>query len=437
MSNFFVEFSLILVLILANGLFSMAEMAIVSSRKVRLQQRAENGDERSRAALDLAENPNNFLSTVQVGITLIGTLTGTLGGASLTDELVPVIAVIPIIGQYATGIAIAVIVLLVSYFSLVLGELVPKRLALSDPEVIAGNVAGPMKVVALIGRPVVWLLGVSTDLVLRILRVKNTEDPPVTPEEITVLMEQGEQIGVFEEMETDIVEAVFRLGDLRAGALMTPRPDMDWVDLENPFIATLQVVLDSQHTHFPAARGGLDNVIGILRSRDLLSQIRHLPEDAEPDITGMILPAQFIPESMPAFQVLEVLKGAGGNLALVIDEYGGVIGMITLFDVMEAMVGGISERGEPVVPEAVQREDGSWLVEGMMRVDAFKKLLDVDELPGEDRVGYQTVGGFAMAQVGSVPTTGETFSCCGWRFEVLDMDGMRVDKLLASMEQEE
>ena len=431
LSTFLIEFGLILLLIFANGVFSMAEMAVVSSRKVRLQQRAEEGSETARAALDLAENPNQFLSTVQVGITLISTLTGALGGARLSQPVANWLRGIPQVAEYADAIAIVLIVALVSFFSLVLGELVPKRIALSNPEKISAGVARPMKLFAAIGRPMVWVLSISTDGIIRLLGIKQPDDPPITPEEITVMMEQGEMTGVFEEAETEMVEAIFRLGDLHAGSLMTPRTDLDWIDLEDPYDISLQVVLDSQHNYFPVGDGGLDEVIGILHGRDLLARIRSNGDGAI-ELRELAMPAQFVPESMPAFNVLERLKEASGNLAMVIDEYGGVIGMVTLFDVMEAMVGGISIGGVPVVPEAVQREDGSWLIEGMMRIDEFKKILDLDELPDEDRAGYQTVGGFVMAQIGSVPGAGEAFECCGWRFEVMDMDNLRVDKVLAT-----
>lgn len=426
-NSFVLELVIILLLIFANAIFVMAELAVVSARKARLQNRAENGDENARAALGLAESPNRFLSTVQVGITLIGTLTGALGGAALADPLAEALVDVPYIGTYANAVAVAVIVASVSYLTLVLGELVPKRLALSNPEGIASAIARPMIFLSKVTRPIVALLSVSTEAVLRIMRTRSSDEPAVTPEEITVMMEQGELSGVFEEAETEIVESVFRLGDLRAGALMTPRPDIDWLDLNDPMEVNLRVILDSPHNHFPAAENSLDEVTGILRAKDLLGQLRQ----GEAVLTELIQPAQFVPESMPAFEVLEVLKSAAGNLALVIDEYGGVIGLITLFDVMEAMVGDISLQGEQVQPEAVLREDGSWLVEGMMRIDEFKDLIDIDELPGEDRAGYQTVGGFVMAQIGNVPTVGEKFECCGWRFEVMDMDGLRVDKILA------
>jgi magnesium and cobalt exporter, CNNM family len=429
LSDFFVQLAIILALVIANGVFSMAELAVVSSRKVRLQQRAEDGDLKAKAALFLAESPNRFLSTVQVGITLIGTLAGALGGAGLSVEFEYLISLSPVLRPYAHGLALGLVVLLVTYLTLVIGELVPKRLALADPEGIAANMAGPMKFLSKVVRPVIWLLSISTEGVLHLLRVQRAENLPVTPEEITGLMEQGEEVGVFEETETDIVESVFRLGDLRAGALMTPRTDIDWLDLDEPFEVNRQRIMDSPHTHFPVAQGSLDNVQGVLRGKDVLARIT---DGLKVDLREMIQPARFIPESMPAFEVLELLKGASGNLALVIDEFGGLVGMVTLFDVMEAIVGGISERGEPVVPEALQREDGSWLVEGMMRIDEFKKLFDIDELPEESRAGYQTVGGFIMTMIGAVPQPGQHFECCGWRYEVLDMDGLRVDKVLVS-----
>jgi putative hemolysin len=427
LTDFFTQLGIILVLVIANGIFSMAELSVVSSRKVRLQQRAEDGDKKARAALDLAEAPNRFLSTVQIGITLIGTLAGALGGAGMSGDVEYLLRLIPQLQPYAHGLALGLVVLLVTYLSLVIGELVPKRLALANPEGIAANIAGPMKFLSLFGRPVVWLLSVSTEGILHLLRVRHTDNVPVTPEEITGLMEQGEEVGVFEEAETDIVESIFRLGDLRAGALMTPRTDIDWLDLDEPFSENLRRIMESPHTHFPVAQGSLDNVQGLIRGKDILARIT---DGKKIELREQIQPARFIPESMPAFEVVELLKGASGNLALVIDEYGGMLGMVTLFDVMEAIVGGISERGEPVVPEAIQREDGSWLVEGMMRIDEFKKLFDIDELPDEIHAGYQTVGGFIMTMIGAVPQAGEYFICCGWRYEVLDMDGMRVDKVL-------
>ncbi len=428
-----VELIIILVLILLNGVFSMSELAVVSSRQVRLQQRAESGDRGARQALDISENPTRFLSTVQIGITLIGTLAGAFGGAALAGYLADWIRRIPLgffqDPQNAQAVSLALIVLIITYLSLVIGELVPKRLAMANPEAIAARVAGPMAAISHATGPLVGLLTRSTELILRVLGVKKSEEPPVTPREITVMMEQGEQMGVFEEAETDIVEAVFRLGDLRAGALMIPRPEIEWIDVNDSLEENLRYLFASSHSYFPVAEGNLDNVHGILRARDLLA---HLAEGGDFNLLDHVRPVEFVPESMKAFQVLELLRTASGNLVMVIDEYGGLVGMITLFDVMAAMVGGISERGGPVEPEAIRREDGSWLVEGMMRIDKLKDLLDIDQLPGEDRAGYQTVGGFVMAEIGAVPYTGQRFACCGWQFEVVDMDGLRVDRILVS-----
>lgn len=428
-SGFFEQLLIIILLSLFNGLFSMSEMAVISARKMRLMQRAEDGDENARAALDLAQHPNRFLSTVQIGITLIATLSGAIGGAGMTHDIELLLNRVAFLAPYAHGIALVIIVLIVTYLSLVLGELVPKRLALANPEAIAGRIARPMRLLSTLGRPVVFVLSISTEGILHLLHMRHTPDIPVTPEEITGLMEQGEQVGMFEEAETDIVESVFRLGDLSVGALMTPRTDLDWLDLDETFEENLKNIIASPHNHFPVAQGDMDNVIGILRGKDLLSR---MTEKTPIDLAELVQPAEFIPERLQAFQALEILKGAFGNLALVIDEYGGLQGMVTLFDVMEAIVGGISERGEPVEPEAVQREDGSWLIEGMMRIDEFKKMLDIDELPDEDRADYQTVGGFMMTEIGAVPVSGQHFECCGWRFEVMDMDSLRVDKILAS-----
>jgi putative hemolysin len=425
-----IEILVILLLIFINATLAMSELAVVSARKTRLFQNAKNGDQGAQRALELTRNPTRFLSTVQIGITLIGILAGAIGEASLGGELEKALRQVPLIliQNQARNLSIVIIVITITFLSLVLGELVPKRLALTNPEKIAAAVAGPIGVLATLTRPIVALLSFSTELVLRFLRARKTEDMPVTPEEITVLMQQGEQVGMFEEVETDIVESVFRLSDLRAGALMTPRTEIDWLDIRDPYPSTLKNLLDSQHSHFLVCESNLDNIQGILSAKDFLGPVVN---GIEPDLLDLIHPAQYIPESMMIYEVLEVLRSSTGNLALVIDEYGGVLGIITLFDVMEALIGGISERGEPVEPDAVQREDGSWLIEGMMRIDELKDLLHLDVLPEEERAGYQTVGGFMMTLIGAVPTAGDNFERNGWRFEVVDMDGLRVDKVLA------
>ncbi len=421
-----IEIIVILLLIAANGIFSMSEIAVISSRKLRLQQRAEDGDTGARAALELAESPNRFLSTVQVGITLIGILSGAVGGATLSQPLAAWIAQVPALKASSRELAVGIVVLLITYLSLVIGELLPKRLGLADPERVASRLAAPMKFLSQTLYPVVQLLTASTDTAVRFLRIKPPDEPPVTEDEIKGLMEQGEQVGVFEEAETDLVEGVFRLAGRMVGALMTPRTEIEWLDLNDSLDENLAKILSSPHEHFPVADGNLDNVLGIVRAKDLLGMIH----DRAVDLRALAQPALFIPESTTALKLLDQLRTASGNLALVMDEFGGLLGMVTLFDVMEAIVGEISVLGRAVEPLATQREDGSWLIDGALPVDRFKELLGVDALPDEERVGYQTVAGFMLARLGAIPRPGEHFEWGAFHFEVVDMDGLRVDKVL-------
>jgi putative hemolysin len=422
------EIILILTLILANGVFSMSELAVLTARKVRLQQRAEDGNRGARTALEIAQAPNRFLSTVQVGITLIGILTGALGGVGLTGPLAAWISRVPILIPYADAIAVFIIVSLITYFSLVLGELVPKRLALADPERIAAFVARPMRLLSRLVTPLVSLLDTTTGLVIRLLRVRPSDEPPITQDEIKDLFTQGTRVGVFEAAETSMVEGVLRLGDRRVGALMTPRTDIEWLDLDDPIDANVKAIIESPHSIFPLARGNLDSLLGIVRAKDILA----VGEAGAQDLTTLVIPAVYIPESTPALAALEKLRAAPGNLAIVIDEFGGVLGMVTLFDVMEAVIGAISLEGVPPPPPAVRREDGSWLIDGMMPVDQFKELFSIDNFPDEERVGYQTVAGLVLSVFQQIPTPGQHSSMYGLRFEVVDMDGLRVDKVLVS-----
>ncbi len=423
------EILIIFLLLILNGVFSMTELAMISARKVRLQQRAEDGDRAAKQALDLAENPNRLLSTIQIGITLISVLTGALGGATLAERLSLVLSQVGWLAPYASGVSVAIVVILTTYFSLVIGELIPKRLAMNNPEKVAVSVAGPMRFLSGLTSPIVSLLSASTDAGLRLLGVKPSAEPPVTEEEIKVLMEQGTQVGVFEVAEQDMVESVFRLGERYIDAIMTPRTEIEWLDLDEPYEELLQQVLNSRHTRFPVASGSLDNVIGILQARDLL--IAH-NANGKANIEELMAPPLFVPDSMAALKVLEMIKSSGVHVALVIDEYGGLLGMVTLYDILTAIVGEIPTEGLEAEPEIVQREDGSWLLDGLLAIDEFKDLLDLDDLPEEDRVGYQTLGGFVMSQIGSIPTAGQHFEWGNYRFEVMDMDGRRVDKVLAT-----
>ncbi len=429
MSSVTLEILFILGLILANGVLSMAEIALVSARKTRLEQRADDGDAGAKAALVLTQNPNRFLSTVQIGISLVGVLAGALGGATLEQDLAIVIARVPFLAPYRQVISLVVVVLTITYFSLVLGELIPKRIALNNPEEIAGRISRLMSFLGTLGSPVVRFLSLSTDVGLRLLRIRPSNEPPVTEEEIRILLEEGAQVGTIEEVEQDMVEGVFRLAERRVDALMTPRTEIAWLDLDEPLEENLRIIRESPHSRFPVGQVSLDNVIGILAAKDLLvQQLSGKPVD----LRGLLQPPLFVPDSMPALEVLEMFKRSGVPLALIIDEYGGLQGMVSLYDVLEAIVGEFKTIGSPFEPQAVQREDGSWLFDGMLQIDEFKEILDIDSLPEEERAGFTTVGGFIMSELGNIPNTGDHFHWGKWRFEVVDMDGRRVDKVLVS-----
>jgi putative hemolysin len=427
--NIFLEILIILVLILINGFFSMSEIALVSARKVRLEQRAEEGDKGAAAALELTNSTNRLLSSVQIGITLVGMFTGALGGATLAEQFSKLFINIPWLAPYAGAVSLVIVVLLTTYFSLVLGELIPKRLGMNNPEKIASRVAGVMNFISKISSPVVHLLTASTDLGIKLLGVSASEEPPITEEEIKGLMEEGTQVGVFEETEQNMIEGVFRLNDRMINAIMTPRTEIEWLDLEDPAQLLLDQVMRSSHSRFPVADGSLDEVIGILNAKDLLEQ--HITNQKF-DIPALVQKPLFVPENTPASRVLELVRESGLHEALVIDEYGGLLGMVTLFDVLESIVGELPAQDEESEPEIVRREDGSYLLDGLLPVDELKDLFDLNELPDEDKIGYQTLGGFVMNQLGHIPSSGQKFQYQDLAFEVMDMDSRRVDKVLVT-----
>ncbi len=425
-----IELIIIAILILANGLFAMSEIAIVSSRKSRLQERADKGDIRARAALDLANSPNRFLSTVQVGITLIGIFAGAFGGATLSQSLATYLSQVPVapIAESAEAIALIIVVLSITYFSLILGELVPKRLALNNPERIAAAVAMPMGWLATIAAPAVHLLTASTEFVLRLLNIEpNLNEPLVTEDEIKVLIRQGTEAGMFEAAEQDMVERVFRLSDQSVGSLMTPRLDIVWIDLNDTAETNRQKLITRRHTRFPVCQGDLDTVLGVVSVTDVLP--RSLAQQPI-DFTALLQQPLFVPESTRALKVLEFFKQSGTHIALVVDEYGVIQGIVTLNDVMEVIIGDIPFADQPQELPAIQREDGSWLVDGMMPIARFKELFQIQELPGEKWGNYQTLGGFVITYFGRIPAAAEHFEWQQLRFEVMDMDGNRVDKML-------
>jgi putative hemolysin len=427
MPAFFLEFFLILILILINGVLAMAEIAVVSARKARLQQRVDEGDLRAQTALELANNPADFLSTIQIGITLVGILAGAFGGATVAMTIAGWLNEIAWIAPYSGVIAFGLVVIAITYLSLILGELAPKRLALNDPEGIAALVAGPLYRLSKMAAPLVRLLSYSAGLVLRLFGVRPSTAPPVTEEEIKVLIKQGTLAGVFEAAEQDMVAGVFRLGERRVGTLITPRTEIVWLDVEDSPELNRGKIIESVHTRFPVAKDGLDNLLGIANAKDLLA---HCLSGEPLDLQAGLQPPLYVPESTPALKVLELFKETGQQMVLVIDEYGGLEGLVTLTDILEAIVGDITVLGGTGEPEIVQREDGSWLLDGMLPMDEFRDLFAIATLPDEDKGYYQTLGGFIMAYLGRIPKETDQFEWSGWRFEVMDMDGMRVDKIL-------
>ncbi len=426
MNSLTTEILILVLLILTNGLFSLAEMAVVSARKVRLQQRSEEGNKGAKTALSLAAQPTRFLSTVQIGITLIGILSGAFGGATIAESLAAYFAQFPALTPYSEAIGVGIVVTVITYFSLVLGELVPKRLALNNAESIASSVAPIMQFIATIVRPLVSLLSASTELVVRLLGIKPASEPTITEEEVKILIEQGRDTGVFEDVEQEIVERVFRLSDRTVNSLMTHRSEMVWLDVEDPLEENIKKMTDSGHTNFVVCQDDFDHVIGILRAKDLLREYSAARAVSIPQSLAM---PPFVPETMNALEVVVHLRHDKSPVALVVDEYGSIEGMVTLTDILEAIVGDIPALDEEGEPAAMQREDGSWLLDGMMPVDELQMLLDLDELP-DDSDDYETVGGMFMTKLGRIPALGDKFEWKDLRFEIMDMDGHRVDKVL-------
>ena len=423
------EILIILVLFVVNGAFSMAEMAVVSSRRARLRQIAEEGDAGAQVALELANNPNRLLSAVQTGMTLMATLAGAFGGATIADELAVYFRDVPALAPYSAGLALASVVVLITFFNLVIGELVPKRIALSNPERIASLAASPLRTFSRIVYPVIVLLSASTELVLRALGVRSYVEPGVTEEEIRILIDQGTTAGIIEEEEQDIMERVFSLGDRKVNSIMTPRGEVVWLDIEDS-AAEIQVKISSgPYSMFPVCNKKLDNVLGVVQAKDLLSCNL---ADHKVDLKLALLPPLFVPESMRALKVLEKFKQTGIHLAIVLDEYGSVQGIVALVDLLEGLVGDIPHIEDLAEPQILQRSDGSWLVDGTMPVDDFKESLQLESLPGEENGFYQTIGGFVMTHLEKVPSTGDHFEWGDYRFEVVDMDEHRVDKILVT-----
>lgn len=423
----------ILVLVLlavVNGIFAMSEIAMVSARGTRLEERAKNGAPGAKAALGTSQNLNQFLSTIQVGITLIGIVAGAFGGATLARRIEGALTEVPLLAPYGHPIGIFVVVVGTTYLTLVIGELVPKQIALSSPEDIAVRVAAPMRFLTKLTYPLVRILSLSTDAVMRLLPIKASNEPVITEEEIRLLMKRGTKAGILERTEMDIVDRTLRLDDFKVEAIMTPDTKIKWLDLEDDHETTLQKAIVGGRTRYPVCRNQLDNVIGAVRVRDLFSQLITSGEQKEIDLEAILFKPVFVAESMSALSVLELFKSNRTHLALVLDEFGAVEGMVTMHDILEEIVGAIPAYKEAEEPFAIQRDDGSWLLDGMMPLVKFKDMMNLPDLPVKEKGDYYTLAGFVVTRVGHIPSSSDSFEWEGYYFEVVDMDRNRVDKVL-------
>ena len=413
-------------LIVVNGFFAMSELAIVSSRRGRLQQMAQEGSPGATRALRLLEDPTGFLSTVQIGITLVGVFAGAYSGATLSAPLADLLRRVPAIAAYADQFAIALVVIAVTYFSLIIGELVPKRLALNHAERIAASVSLPMTLLATVGSPIVWFLKASTELVLTILRVRPRPDTTVTEEEVKSLIAEGTSAGVFQPAERRMLEGVIRLADRSVRSIMVPRPDVMWLDVEDDPAAILAEIVASGHSRFPVSRGEVDEVIGVIHAKDLLDQ---QSRSGRIDIAAAIREPLFIDEHMSILRLLDRFKTSAVHMAIVLDEHGSFQGIVTPTDILIAIAGDLPEREGEADPDAVRRDDGSWLLNGRTPIDEVERTLEETGM-NEDE-DFQTLAGFVLSRLGHIPDAGEHFKWRSWRFEVVDLDGRRIDKVLA------
>lgn len=419
------ESVIVLALILLNGFFAMSELAVVSARTARLQPLARNGNKRAARALKLAEDPGRFLSSVQIGITLIGILTGAYGGATIAESLGNRLDAMPAIAPYGHLLAVAVVVVVITYLSLVLGELVPKRIALASPERIAMLVSGPLLFVAIVGKPIVSILNVSGSIVLRILRIRESDKDAVTEEEVRSVIAEGTASGVIDPVEHKMLEGVLRLADRPVRAIMVPRPDMVWIDIDDPEEQIRTDLMSNGASRLIVAKGGnLDEPIGVVRKKDLL---RSLLKGEKLDVPANLLQPLYVPESVSVLTLLNMFKTQPAHIALVVDEFGAVEGLVTPTDVLEAIAGDLAASQTDDVREIFPRDDGSFLVDGGTSLDDIEQALAIKHDPDAD---FHTVAGLVLDTLGRIPSTGERVRIGRWTVEIVDMDGRRIDKLL-------
>lgn len=427
---------IVVLLILLNGVFAMAELALFSSRRARLQQYALDGRAGAATALKLLDDPTGFLSTVQVGITVIAILLGAYGEATFADRISKAVTTLPVIGPHASTVASTFIIVFMAFGSIMMGELIPKRLALRDPERIACMLAGPMRLVARVAYPAVWLLRKLTEQVLRLFAAPSLDDPSATEEEVKTLIAEGTKAGVFAPAEREMLEGVLRVADRTVRSIMTPRPEVVWLDLNDPMDVVYKAIAKSGHSRFPVARDDVDNIIGVVHSKDLLEQLRNVGavdfKDANIDLRETARDPIYIHEGTPILKLLEAFRSSPTHVAMVLDEHGTVQGMVTPTDILVAIAGDMPEREGEEEPSAVQRADGSWLLDGTMPVHQVERTLAVRGLSAFEHE-YTTLAGFVLKELGHIPVPGERFDWNNWCFEVVDLDGRRIDKVIASL----
>ncbi|MCF7667453.1 MAG: hemolysin family protein [Akkermansiaceae bacterium] len=428
MNSALLEISIVLVLLLANGVFAMTEIAIVSSRKGLLQSMSEKGDSGAARALKLADSPNRFLSTVQIGITLVGIVAGALGSGTVASKLAEFLGVIPLIGEYAKPISLVLVIGVLTYLSLVIGELVPKRLAMKYPEAIASAMSGPMAALSNVASPVVSLLSWSTGVLLKFFRVRETEDSGISREELTVMVRQGMTTGSINRMESKMIEGVIGFEKLVAYDIMIPRPKIVWIEKDAKHEEVWPTIMRSTQGVFPVYQGRRENLVGMVSIKDIYGQ---LAAQKTVNFASIMKAPLLVPETQKASVLLETFRKTGQRAALVLDEFGSVMGMVTLIDLMETIVGDVPSMEEQMAMPVRQREDGSWLIDGLFEIEKLPERLEGFVLPEGGGDEFQTVSGWLVKELGRIPVEADRVSAGEWTFEVIDMDSIRVDKVLA------
>ncbi len=427
MNEVAVEIIIIFLLLIANGIFAMAEIAVVSAKKSRLRFLADQGNTKARMALELAESPNRFLSTVQIGISLVAVFTGAFGGATLAAKLAHPIGTVSFLTPYADEIALGIVVAFITYFSLILGELVPKRFGLSNPEGIALAVARPMNWLSKVAGPLVTFLSGSTEALLRVLRFKPGKEVTVSEDEVRIMMQEGVRAGAFNKVESQIVHSALELDQLPVREIMTPRPKVIWLNKDDPHDQIWHKIVISNHSHFPVHEGSRDHTVGVVSVKAIYA---NLASGACVRLKDLMIPPLIVPETQTVLQLVETFKQSGKHIALVTDEFGSIVGLVTLSDVMEAVVGEFPSQGDRAKPAVKKRDDGSWFIDAMIGLDEVERALPGFKFDGDVHTEYQTLAGFVVKKLGRVPKEGESFEEQGYVFEVLDMDRHRVDKVL-------